>query len=42
MRHLHEVADDLRQPIRDHRKVISEPWRGFGELHRSAMAGATG
>jgi hypothetical protein len=42
MRNLHEVADDLRQPTRDLRKVIPEPWRGFGELHRSAMAGATG
>jgi AhpD family alkylhydroperoxidase len=38
MGHFHEVADDLRQPTRDLRSAIPETWRGFGDLHRSAMA----
>ena len=38
MGHYHDIAADLREPTRDLRKAIPDPWAGFAALHKSAMA----
>lgn len=38
MGHFHDLIDDLRSPTRDLRSAIPETWKGFSELHKSAMA----
>ena len=34
----HELVESLRQPTRDLRRAIPDPWQGFSDLHRSAVA----
>lgn len=38
MGHYGEVIDELKEPTRSLSGMIPEAWRGFGELHKHAVA----
>jgi AhpD family alkylhydroperoxidase len=38
MAHYGEVIDELKEPTRSLSEMIPETWRGFGELHKHAVA----
>jgi AhpD family alkylhydroperoxidase len=38
MGHYHDVIDELREPTRSLRRAIPDVWRGFAELHTTALA----
>ena len=38
MAHYSNVIDELKEPTRSLSEMIPETWRGFSEMHRSAVA----
>ena len=38
MGHYSEVIDELKEPTRSLSGMIPETWRGFGEMHKNAVA----